>query len=226
MKKVKFSIVIPYYNKIEYIDICLTSLKNQDFVDFEIIFVDDFSDVDITDIIEGYVQEFRRLGIRMKYIRQSSNNGPSHTRNLGILESRGRYIAFLDADDFWHSKKLGIINSFLDEHNPTLLAHHSTSVLENRDIKVDISEFTILKYSRWRILVGNIGTTPAIIVKNNRDFYFDRGMRFSEDYDLWLRIILYNTNIFFLDGPALTYLGRPVLSEGGASSNKLKMRFG
>jgi hypothetical protein len=51
-------------------------------------------------------------------------------------------------------------------------------------------------------------------------------MRYSEDYDLWLRIILFNDKIFFLNGPPLTFLGRPVLSVGGASSNKLNMRLG
>ncbi len=90
----KFSIVIPLYNKAPYINRALDSVINQTVQDFEIIVVDDGS----TDNGAEIVQQIRDPRIRL--IRQS-NAGVSATRNRGIMEFNNELIAFLDADDEW-----------------------------------------------------------------------------------------------------------------------------
>ena len=94
-----FSVIIPLFNKEEYIESVLNSVKNQNFNDFEIIIVDDGS----TDKSLEIVSEFN--DDRIIIIKQK-NAGASITRNNGIARARGEYIALLDADDLWYKNHL------------------------------------------------------------------------------------------------------------------------
>lgn len=91
----KLSIIIPVYNAQKYISQCLNSIINQTFKDFEVLLIDDGSIDDSKKIIE----DFTKLDSRIKYIYQN-NKGVSAARNLGIKHSLGKYIAFVDADDW------------------------------------------------------------------------------------------------------------------------------
>lgn len=223
---IKYSVIIPYYKKGKQFERCLISLLEQDFKDFEVIIIDDASFDDVSFIIDDYREKFSLLKIPFKFIRLSNNKGPSYARNIGIRDSDGEYLAFLDADDLWHKQKLSIVNQYIDEFKPCLIANKSSTSFDEFNMYYQNSDFAIFKYSRSAILFKNIATTPSIIIKNRTNYFFDDSMRYSEDYDLWLRIILFQKDIYIIEGPPLTYLGRPVLSVGGASSNKFKMRVG
>jgi teichuronic acid biosynthesis glycosyltransferase TuaG len=75
-----------------------------------------------------------------------------------------------------------------------------------------------------KLLPGNIIATSCAIIRNDKNFRFEPSMRYTEDYDLWLRIT-YKYKAYFINIP-LTQIYRPFLSEGGTSSNKWKMRSG
>ena len=90
----KVSIVIPLYNKAPYVRRALDSIAAQTFTDFEAIVVDDGSTDDGAAIIENYPDR------RFRLIRQG-NAGPGAARNAGVAQARGKFIAFLDADDEW-----------------------------------------------------------------------------------------------------------------------------
>jgi glycosyltransferase involved in cell wall biosynthesis len=94
----EISVIIPVYNSSEYILEALDSVFAQSFKDFEVIVVDDGSTDDTRQKIQNYSHKIR-------YFYQE-NGGPSKARNLGIRESTGKYIAFLDADDVWLPSKL------------------------------------------------------------------------------------------------------------------------
>lgn len=96
----KFSVVIPLYNKENFIAATLKSVLQQTFTDFEIIIVDDGS----TDESIEKVVQFTDKRIKLK--RHKNNQGLSTTRNTGIEHSQGNIIALLDADDLWLPKHL------------------------------------------------------------------------------------------------------------------------
>ncbi len=108
MAKPFFSVIIPLYNKSKYIERTINSVLNQSFKDFEIVVVDDGSDDDGP----GKVKVINDSRIRL--IRQV-NKGVSLARNRGINESNGRYIAFLDADDFWCECHLQCARDFFNK---------------------------------------------------------------------------------------------------------------
>src|SRR6185369_14122248 len=92
------SVIIPTYNSARFLTDAIDSVLAQTFKDFEVIVIDDGS----TDETESLMHKY---GSAVRYIRHE-NRGVALTRNRGIDESRGRYVAFLDADDVWLPHKL------------------------------------------------------------------------------------------------------------------------
>ena len=103
----KISVVIPMYNKENFIKETLDSVLQQTFTDFEVIIVNDCS----TDNSGKVILECKDK--RIKTIEHKTNKGLSAARNTGILNSKSDYIAFLDADDTWNENYLTTINSCL-----------------------------------------------------------------------------------------------------------------
>ncbi len=92
---VPISVIIPVYNVFQWLDQCMESVVEQTFTDFEIILINDGS----TDGSDSKCEEWKAKDSRIRYISQE-NRGPSLTRNLGIMEARGQYLVFVDADDW------------------------------------------------------------------------------------------------------------------------------
>lgn len=98
------SIIVPVYNAAAYIAETMDSVRAQTYENWELLLVEDGSSDDTCEVISGYVQKTRDVRIRL--IRQPSNMGAAKARNRGLKEARGRYIAYLDADDLWMPQKL------------------------------------------------------------------------------------------------------------------------
>ena len=98
-----FSVVIPCFNAEQHIAGTLESVLRQTYVDFEVLLIDDASTDRTVNIADAYAQRDSRIRI-MRSERRSG--GPATPRNKGMAESRGDYIAFLDADDIWGTEKL------------------------------------------------------------------------------------------------------------------------
>lgn len=107
------SVIIPTYNRDKYISIAIDSVLNQSYQNFEIIIVDDGSTDTTKEIIAGYIREY---GNKIRYFFQD-NKGPGGAKNLGIRESKGKYITFLDSDDKLLKESLEERVAFL-EQNP------------------------------------------------------------------------------------------------------------
>ncbi len=96
------SVVMPAYNAARYISQSIESVLNQVEVPFELIVVDDCSGDDTPAIVSRYASRDKRI----RFFRNRMNLGAAPTRNRAIRESRGEFIAFLDADDVWYPDKL------------------------------------------------------------------------------------------------------------------------
>ena len=98
-----FSVVIPLYNKENYIQNTIESTLNQTFTDFEIIVVNDGSTDDSLNIVERFCQNAN------VHLFNRKNHGLSATRNFGIRKAKGQIIVLLDADDFWNPNYLSTL---------------------------------------------------------------------------------------------------------------------
>ena len=105
----RFSVVVPLYNKENCIRMTLESVKKQSFKDYEVIVVDDGS-------TDCSLEEARKIKSENITIIHQQNQGVSVARNTGILHAQGQYIAFLDADDEWEPDYLKTIDHLIEKY--------------------------------------------------------------------------------------------------------------
>ena len=102
MKKVKASVIIPYFKKKNNIKKTIKSAISQSYTNLEIILI--YDDENKSDL--AYLNNLKKLDKRIKIIINKKNLGAGESRNIGIKNSRGKFICFLDADDIWKKNKL------------------------------------------------------------------------------------------------------------------------
>ena len=108
-----FSVIVPVYNVHEYIEECINSVLSQDFGDFELILIDDYSNDGSYEICVQY--ELRDP--RIKVVRNKENMGVSRARNEGMNIASGQYWTFLDSDDYWSANILSDIRYIISNHD-------------------------------------------------------------------------------------------------------------
>ena len=108
------SIIVPVYNVEKFIVETMECVRGQSYGKWELLLIEDVSTDSTKTVIETYLQEKKDERIRL--ICQPENKGAAHARNRGLAEAKGRYIAYLDADDLWMPKKLERELAFMEEH--------------------------------------------------------------------------------------------------------------
>ncbi len=183
------SVVIPTFNCGAYISDALDSVFSQTFKDYNIIVIDDGSTDntrEIVDNIPGRISYWRRL-----------NEGPSAARNYGIKLSRAKYIAFLDADDWWYPNKLERQIDILESRSDlsfvctdwfqgTSGSERRESVLRGYDVYNKPPDFDLM-------LVENFVNTSTVVLRRDgllKVGLFDERLRGAEDRQMWLRLLL------------------------------------
>jgi hypothetical protein len=187
------SVVIPAYNTATLIATCLDSVFTQTFCDFEVIVINDGSPD--TELLEKNLAPY---STRIRYLKQP-NRGPSAARNLGIRESRGQYVAFLDSDDFWFPQHLSTQMKVLQSdpqlglvYSDSLLTRNGEIVGRTFDREEQMLPVTFESLLTERCTVGT-STTVALRQALIDAGLFDETMNRSEDFDLWLRMAFRGT---------------------------------
>lgn len=220
-----FSVIIPTFNSPAMLREALESCLTQDFEDFEVIVVDDGSSNKGYDVSSEFTARFRERGVRADFVFLPENTGPANARNVGCAAASGKYLAFLDSDDRWHSQKLSICHTWINELDAAVVCHALTFSVTEFAMHRRPFEYSPRKLGTRHFIVRNYAATPCFVVRRDVFTRFDTSMRYAEDHDLWLRLSLAHP-IYYIDGPPLTVLRRPVLSPGGQSSNRRGMRVG
>lgn len=111
------SVIIPVYNDENYLHVCLNSVLKQTYDNFEIICIDDASTDSSVEILEYFAQKDSRI----KILKNDSNKGPGYSRNRGLDIAKGKYISFLDADDWFSYDAFDILIKKIEEDNSDLV---------------------------------------------------------------------------------------------------------
>lgn len=119
------SVIMPTYNCGRFIKESIDSVLAQTYTNWELIIVDDLSTDNTNDIVLTYTDP------RIRYIRNEHNMGAAMTRNRALQEARGRYIAFLDADDMWLQEKLEKQIAFMEQHGYAFTYHNYIEIDEH-----------------------------------------------------------------------------------------------
>jgi len=178
------TVIIPTYNRREYLKEALDSVLAQDFTDFELFVIDDGSTDKTASLVEKHADP------RIKY-RFQEKRGASAARNRGIAEASGEYISFLDSDDLWKKDKLSIQFSFMIERK--LLISYTDEIWIRNNARVNPMK-KHRKYSGRiyeKCLPLCIISPSSVMIKKglfDEVGLFDEELPVCEDYDMWLRI--------------------------------------
>lgn len=212
-----FSVIIPAYNAAATIVASVESCLNQNLPPLEIIVVNDGS----TDNTEAILRQ--RFGEAIYIVSLPKNSGPAAARNAGLAVASGTFIAFQDADDVWHCEKLFRISHVLQQHPAIKFLFHPYT-LQEVDFWVSDAQLRPLPYPLWKLLLSNPIGTPCVVMRNAKGIRFNERLHFMEDYELFLREAAKH-GVYRIAAP-FTKVGRPILSAGGQSSNRWRMRMG
>ena len=183
MEKVDVSVVIPFYNNKKWLLEAIKSVEEQTVMPIEVIIIDDGSKEDLSDI---------KSNILKIIIYKQSNKGAASARNLGIFKAKGKYIAFLDSDDYWHKNKLEIQYDILSKYNAIWSIHS----YKKFDTNLNLAEEKEIKYRTKKIYPQIVNScpiaTPSVMVKRSvllkNNYFFNENLKYGEDYCLWLKL--------------------------------------
>lgn len=218
------SVVVPCYRCSDTIGRAIASVANQTFHPLEIILIEDASGDNTLDTLYALQQEHGDNWI--KIIALSRNIGASTARNRGWNAASGDYIAFLDADDAWHPRKIEIQHHFMLTHPEyALTGHVHRNVTNLPDRYAAIGEFHHEAVSYCSLLLSNRFITPSVMLRRDISLRFRDGKRHMEDFLLWLEIAASGHRLARLDCE-LAYIFKAPFGKGGLSADLIAMQKG
>lgn len=180
------SIITPSYNSSGYIGTTIKSVLSQSFENWEMIIVDDASTDDSSEVI----QQYSKIDSRIKLFVLDENVGSGNTRNVCIDKAKGRYLAFLDADDYWKPDKLEKQISFM-KINKYHLTYTEYYEFNNETGNIETHIKSPKKVSRNMILM-NGGFIGCLTVIYDTSFFGKRYMpkiRKRQDWATWIKML-------------------------------------
>jgi len=182
------SVIVPTYNRAEFLNRALMSVVKQTVKCSEIIVVDDGSTDDTANLLHKFS---RTIEIPLKIIRQE-NKGPAAARNLGITSAKQEYVAFLDSDDHWNKRKIEIQYKILQD-NPEYLISHTKEKWLRRGAHLNQKKKHIPRHGDifdHCLQLCGVGMSTVMIRSDlfEKIGLFDENIRCCEDYDFWLRV--------------------------------------
>lgn len=181
------SVILPTYNRAQFLKEALESLTLQTFKDFEAVVIDDGSTDDTPDIIKTYSSK-----INLRALVSGQNHGVSWARNQGIKTSRAPWIAFLDSDDTWMPRKLEIQMKYLERSPSTQICQTEEIWIRNGRRVNPMKKHEKRGGSIFERCLELCVVSPSATMMSRKLLdevgVFDEDLPACEDYDLWLRI--------------------------------------
>lgn len=213
----KVSIIMPTYNSAQFLDDSINSVINQTYTNWELIIIDDCSSDNTITIIEKYRAQDRRVQL----FENQKNLGPAYTRNIGLQNANGEYIAFLDSDDIWFVDKLSIQISFM-EKNKIWFSASSYEIIDENNRHIDyFNPRKPIQNINDLYKTCDIGCLTVLYCKDKVGDIFFPNIKRGQDYALWLDIIKRTKEVHFIN----EYLGSYRIIRSSISRNKLKKAY-
>lgn len=209
------SIIIPTFNSALYIDKTLQSAINQSYKNIEIVVVDDCSSDNTVEVVTN----FALMDSRIKLIRQLENRGAGVSRSVGLANSIGQYVAFLDADDIWIESKIEQQIDLMKEKNNgfsftaiKMVDEHGKEVKNKIKVKEKVDYKFLLKNTM-------IATSSVVIDRFIKGDFSMSDRRGGQDYSTWLKLLRDGSFAYGIDEALVKYR---INNEHSLSSNKFK----
>lgn len=177
------SVIIPYYKKKNYIKKCLESVCKQSYQNFEVIIV--YDDPDLSDI--SFLKKLIKNNCKIKILLNRKNLGAGLSRNRGIQSARGKFVAFLDSDDYWKRNKLSYQIKFMIKNkiNFSFTSYYIVDGSLNKIKKINAKK----QLTHQNLLEScDIGLSTVVLKRSILKNLKFPNLNTKEDYVLWLNI--------------------------------------
>lgn len=189
----KISVIIPVYNTEKYIEKCLESLAKQTMQDFEVIIVNDGSTDNSKKVIKDYM---KNSNLDIRYL-EKENGGLASARNYGVERALGKYISFLDSDDYLDKNLFSNLEKYMDE-DIDLIKFKMKTVDEKENVieKLDGPVFDVCTGEEGykKLCTTDKYMDPACIYLYRREFFVENNfkykLRYHEDFGLTSLIMI------------------------------------
>lgn len=211
----KISVIMSVYNTEKYLEEAILSILNQDFEDFELIILDDFS----SDKSFEICQKFEKIDKRIKLFRNEKNMWISFTRNKLISLTNTNFICTQDSDDISFKNRLSLLYNFLEHNKNYAVVSGNMEIIDEESEKIWERKYS--QNIEKIILKKSPISNPASLFR--KDIFlevwgYDKELDYAEDYDLWLKIFSKWYKIWVLQDFVLKYRIR----NNQTKSEKLK----
>lgn len=218
-----FSIIIPLFNKFNFLQKSIYSVLQQTYPYFELIIIDDGSTDGSSELVEGITDK------RIRLIKQT-NEGVSSARNHGISVAKNELLAFLDADDWWDSRYLEYMQNLIVKYtNESLFCSRFATILHGnvipghrffdsiiKDTTFDLLELAVVKNKlNLPLNSSNFIIRKSILKKSG---IFDIRIKYYEDYDFFIRISLHS-KVAFLNSEPLSFYSQDIPNNNRATGS-------
>lgn len=224
----KVSVILPIYNVAKYLRKCLDSVINQTLKDIEIICINDCS----ADNCENIILEYAKKDGRIKIINNEKNYGIGFSRNIGINESSGEYISFIDADDYIEKDYIEILYNTAIKNKADIVFTNNINIVRDKIIKpyyhnrINIWKKKFKENETWKEGISdfNVNTPekentpeyPLVSTVNKifkKDFIEKNNLKFqnyivSEDTEFFYKYLLYSPKKFYNNEAKYYYVQR------------------
>lgn len=221
---VPVSVVIPCDRHAQTLDRAIESVAAQSARPIELIVVNDGGGKWIDDILQRLQLKFGADWLLI--VSLPENVGAGEARNAGWQIARGEFVAFLDADDAWHPRKIEIQYDYMKTHSDVAVSGHRNRMGGSNDCW-DTYELNgpSVDITLGKLLRGNQFITPSVMLKRDLAIRFAAKQRYMEDFQLWLTISAKGWRIVKLGGELACVYKFPY-GESGLSAQLMRMEIG
>ena len=212
------SVIIPYHKKRNFIKETIVSVINQSYDNLEVLII--YDDTNLNDL--EFLQEISKLDNRIKIINNYKRLGAGLSRNKGIEQSNGKYIAFVDADDTWVPDKLKDQLSFMKK-NDYQISHTSYYIVDEKKKIIGQRKARDLLSINEILKSCDIGLSTVIIEKKvitKTDTKFPQ-LTTKEDFVFWLSLLKKNYKFYAYDSNLTNWTD----SKNSLSSSTIQKLF-
>jgi glycosyltransferase involved in cell wall biosynthesis len=221
---VPVSAVIPCFRCSDTIRRALESVAAQTTLPREVIVVDDCSGDGTAELLRRIAAEYTPGWI--KVLSLAANGGPGNARNTGWEAAAQPYIAFLDADDSWHARKLEIQYGWMKANPEAMLTGHPSARLKPGDTPGTLPGVLEARgVDRHRLLLSNCFSSRSVMLRRELAIRFHPAKRYMEDYWWLLQIAFSGQKIVKLSAP-LAFTFKADFGKGGLSARLWEMEKG
>ncbi|MBQ3047621.1 MAG: glycosyltransferase [Clostridia bacterium] len=237
MSNEKISIIVPVYKVEQYLNKCVNSIINQTYKNLEIILVDDGSPDNCPKMCDDWAKKDGRIKVIHK-----QNGGVANARNVGIDSATGKYVGFVDSDDFIHPTMYEKLIDKIKKENADICACRFCNVYEDNKQK-NVNEIFLEKLDSNNIITylltntsqekqtyfesyGIMGSVCRLLIKKSSigDLRFEN-LKITEDLLFLLKLIKPNTKISVITDYLYYYFQRTSSAMHNFNKNKIEERY-